>query len=57
MHTSDLIKILKAKFQETKIDRVTIARLINQADRVSILTINYGPIHPDYESKNPSEVK
>ena len=57
MHTNDLIKILKAKFQETKIDRVTIARLINQADRVSILTLNYGPVHPDYDQKNPLEVK
>ena len=57
MHTNDLIKIIKAKFAEQKIDRVTIARLINSADRVSILTLNYGPVHPDYDQKNPSEVK
>jgi hypothetical protein len=57
MHTSDLIKIIKAEFNKTKIDRVTIARLINQADRLSILTLNYGPVHPDYDQKNPLEVK
>ena len=57
MNTNDLIKIIKAEFSKTKIDRVTIARLINQADQESILTLDYGPIHPDYESKIQAEVK
>ena len=55
MHTNDLIKIIKAEFSKTKIDRVSIARLINQHDKESILTLDYGPITPDYKTKNHEE--
>ena len=55
MTTDELVKLLRAEYNQARPDRVKVARLINQADRESILDQNYGPIHPDYEDREKQE--
>ena len=55
MRDNTLLKVLKVELERERVDRVTIARLINTLDKESILTLDYGPITPDYENKIQAE--